>query len=95
MTGIKTNLDDLRHRVERVWTLYKMANLREGVDRKAEVPPDQWIGKSGFKNYVDQTPLNREDIEGMVENYYAEWGWDRKTGVPTPAALEILGLTEH
>jgi aldehyde:ferredoxin oxidoreductase len=72
-----------------------MANLREGLDRKAEVPPDQWIGKSGFKNYVDQTPLNREDIEGMVENYYAEWGWDRKTGVPTPAALEILGLTEH
>lgn len=95
VTGIKTSLDDLRRRVERVWTLYKMANLREGVDRKAEVPPDQWIGKSGFKNYVDQTPLTREDIEGMVENYYAEWGWDRKTGVPTPAALEILGLTEH
>jgi aldehyde:ferredoxin oxidoreductase len=92
VTGIKTSMADLRRRVERVWTLYKMANLREGVDRKAEVPPDQWIGKSGFKNYVDETPLTRGEIDSMVEDYYAEWGWDRKTGVPTPEALEQLGL---
>jgi aldehyde:ferredoxin oxidoreductase len=94
VTGIKTSLEDLRQRVERVWTLYKMANLREGVDRKAEDPPDQWIGKSGFKNYVDERPLTLEDIEGMVEDYYAEWGWDRKTGVPTADVLEKLGLAD-
>jgi aldehyde:ferredoxin oxidoreductase len=92
VTGINTTLEDLRQRVARVWTLYKMANLREGIDRKSEVPPHQWIGKSGFKNYVDETPLTRKDIEGMVEDYYAEWGWDRKTGVPTPEVREKLGL---
>lgn len=93
VTGIKTSPDDLRQRVERVWTLYKMANLREGIDRTAEEPPHQWIGKSGFKNYVDETPLTRADIDGMVADYYAEWGWDRKTGVPTAEVLEKLGLT--
>ena len=92
VTGIETGIEDLRKRVARVWTLYKMANLREGIDRKTEVPPHQWIGKSGFKNYVDETPLTRRDIERMVEDYYAEWGWDRRTGIPTPEALEKLGL---
>jgi len=29
----------------------------------------------------------------MVEDYYAEWGWDRKTGVPAPETLEHLGLS--
>ena len=93
VTGIKTGLDDLRRRVARVWTLYKMANLREGIDRKSEIPPSQWIGKSGFKSYVDETPITREDIDGMVEDYYAEWGWDRITGVPTVETLELLGLS--
>ncbi len=92
VTGIETGMEDLRKRVARVWTLYKMANLREGIDRKTEVPPHQWIGKSGFKNYVDETPLTRRGIERMVEDYYAEWGWDRKTGVPTPEGREELGL---
>ena len=92
VTGIKTGVEDIRKRAARVWTLYKMANLREGIDRKTEVPPHQWIGKSGFKNYVDEIPLTREDINGMVEDYYAEWGWDRKTGIPTPEAREKLGL---
>jgi aldehyde:ferredoxin oxidoreductase len=69
-----------------------MANLREGIDRKSEIPPSQWLGKSGFKSYVDETPITREDIDGMVEDYFAEWGWDRKSGVPTPETLERLGL---
>jgi aldehyde:ferredoxin oxidoreductase len=94
VTGIKTNVDDLRKRVARVWTLYKMANLREGIDRRSEIAPSQWLGKSGFKSYVDETPITREDIDGMVEDYFAEWGWNRKTGEPTPEALEMLGLPD-
>jgi len=95
VTGIKTSLEDLRRRVERVWTLYKLANIREEVEHKGEVPPDQWIGESGFKNYVTQKPLTREEMALMVEDYYQEWGWDRKTGVPTPETLKRLGLTEY
>jgi aldehyde:ferredoxin oxidoreductase len=85
VTGIKTGLEDLRQRVDRVWTLYKLANVREGVDRKQEKFPNQWINESGFKNYVTQKPLTGTEIEKMIEDYYAEWGWDRKTGIPTAA----------
>lgn len=94
VTGIKTSLEDLRRRVDRVWTLYKLANIREEVEHKGEVPPDQWIGESGFKNYVTQKPLTREEMALMMEDYYEEWGWDRKTGVPTPETLKKLGLMD-
>jgi aldehyde:ferredoxin oxidoreductase len=30
----------------------------------------------------------------MVEDYYEEWGWDGRSGVPTARRLEELGLTE-
>jgi aldehyde:ferredoxin oxidoreductase len=92
VTGIDTGRADLRRRVDRVWTLYKMANVREGAGPENEAIPDQWIGAAGFKNYVTGKPLTRVDIESMVEDYYAEWGWDRKTGVPTAQVLQKLGL---
>ena len=83
VTGIKTDLSDLRHRAERVWTLLKMANVREGFQRQLnEVPPDDWFKKSGFKDYLTGELLGKSDVEQMIEDYYDEWGWDTKTGIP-------------
>ena len=94
VTGIKTELEDLRQRVDRVWTLYHLVNLRDSDGRKGDIIPDQWIGKSGYKNYVTQQPLRSEDIKQMVGDYFEEWGWDRTTGVPGPEVLEKLGLAD-
>ena len=45
------------------------------------------------------TPLLTEhdgprQAEEMVEDYYEEQGWDRKTGDPTRIGTEALGLGE-
>ena len=92
VTGIKTDLDALRLRVDRVWTLLRMANLREGLTRKEEALPDQWFEQPPFRDYLTEEPVKREDVEQMVDDYYREWGWDPKTGTPTAAVLEKLGL---
>ncbi len=93
VTGIRTDLEDLRKRADRVWTLLRLANLREGFQReKAEVLPEQWFGPEGFKEYVSERPLTLQETDRMIEEYYLEWGWDRKSGVPTREALEALGL---
>ena len=94
VTGIRTDLPDLGKRVDRVWTLLRMANVREGLDRKAEALPEKWFEAPGFKDYVTEKPLSRQESEQMIEDYYEEWGWDRKTGVPTARLLKELGLTE-
>lgn len=94
VTGIRTDLPALRLRVDRIWTLYRMANLREGLEpHKQETPPDQWFSEAGFKNYLTGHRLTRLETEHMIAEYYSEWGWDSETGVPTAQALERLGLT--
>ncbi len=92
VTGIPTDLDALRRRADRVWTLYKLINVKEGIGRKAEAIPPRWVSGAGFKNYVTGEQLQRRDIEQMAADYYREWGWDPKTGAPTPEALRKLGL---
>jgi aldehyde:ferredoxin oxidoreductase len=93
VTGIDTDVAGLGHRADRVWTLLRMANIREGWERKHERLPDRWFEAPGFKNYVSEEPLSPEEAEHMIEDYYEEWGWDRKTGAPTARRLAELGLT--
>lgn len=93
VTGIPTDLPALRRRVERVWTLYRLINLREGLDRRQEeAPPAQWFGEAGFKDYLTGRPLVRAEVERMIGDYFQEWGWDPVTGVPTSRELARLGL---
>ncbi|MCP4751711.1 MAG: hypothetical protein GY866_12515 [Proteobacteria bacterium] len=93
VTGIETDLDQLRQRVDRIWTLYRLMNLRENPDRKSDQTfPENWFKIGGFREYVSEKPMSEGEAQGMIEDYYEEWGWDRKTGIPSSAALEKLGL---
>jgi aldehyde:ferredoxin oxidoreductase len=92
VTGIETDLAGLRHRADRVWTLLRLANIREGLGRKEESLPEQWFEAAGFKNYMSEEPLRRDEAREMIGDYYEEWGWDRNSGIPTPARLGELGL---
>jgi aldehyde:ferredoxin oxidoreductase len=94
VTGIPTDLPELRHRVDRIWTLLRVANLRQGLNTAAESLPHKWFEAPGFKDYAAETPLSREDAQRMIYDYYDEWGWDRTSGVPPPALLAELGLTD-
>jgi aldehyde:ferredoxin oxidoreductase len=96
VTGIPTDLEALTERVNRIWTLYRIANLREGLTpREDESAPEQWFGKTGFKEYLTGAPLNPSEVERMVKDYYREWGWDSESGVPLAQELERLGLVEQ
>jgi len=92
VTGLATDLEGLRQGADRVWTLLRLANLREGFSRKEDGFPEQWFGAEGFRDYLTDDPVNREALEQMVGDYYDEQGWDPETGVPTRRRLEELGL---
>ncbi len=94
VTGIQTDVHMLNERVERIWTLLRVMNIREGMGKKEETPPEKWFGPSGFKNYASGKLLSRNDVEEMISDYFAEWGWDRKTGVPGENVLRKLGLDQ-
>jgi aldehyde:ferredoxin oxidoreductase len=70
-----------------------MANVREDLREVGESLPERWFEAPGFKNYVTEEPLSREEAEQMIEDYFEEWGWDGRSGVPTDDRLEELRLT--
>jgi aldehyde:ferredoxin oxidoreductase len=94
VTGIPTTWPELSQRVDRVWTLLRMANVREGLNRNDETPPEKWFKTPGFKEYLTEKPMTRSESEQMINDYYHEWGWDPETGIPSEQILKELDLTE-
>jgi len=93
-TGISLTSQDLYRCGERVYNVEKLFNLREGIGRAADYPPERF-----FKEKIQTGPakgavLNRKQYDRLLNDYYAARGWDPDTGVPTPAKLKELGLEE-
>lgn len=98
-TGIEMDKTALMSAAERVWNLYKALNCREGFTRKDDTPPDKWfepLNAAGsefeMRDYFQTRKLTREDLKRLLDDYYDERGWDKRTGCPTDEKLRELGL---
>ncbi len=82
---------------ERIATLGRIFNMREGITRDQDVLPNRLFGPTptgGLKN----GGVDREKMDEAIHNFYAMMGWDPETGVPTPiklAELDISWAQEH
>lgn len=99
VTGVETTPADLKLASERTWNLWKLINYRAGFDRKDDEPPEIWFhplkedGKEHhLTDYFRTTPLAREDVEKLLDDYYDERGWDKETSRPVTGKLKQLGL---
>jgi aldehyde:ferredoxin oxidoreductase len=100
-TGFKKEPDELLKDAERAYNVYKMANVREGFDRKDDRFPEKWFqplrrpdkGEDMvLTDYFGRKDLTRDDVEKLLDDYYEEKGWDVVRGVPTRGKLIELGL---
>jgi len=91
-TGISMSADEMRHIGERIVTLERAFNLREGLAREDldVLPPRMFEPSPTFKK--GECTLTKEKLDGMLKEYYELRSWDPKTGVPTAEKLEGLGL---
>jgi aldehyde:ferredoxin oxidoreductase len=88
VTGIPTDLPGLRRRAERAWSLLRKANIREGSGSgDLDSLPGEWFEEGGFKEYLTGAPMKIESAQGMIEDYYDEWGWAPVTGTPNDPEL--------
>ncbi|MBU2548574.1 MAG: hypothetical protein KKB20_09210 [Proteobacteria bacterium] len=99
ITGEELDGPGLLERGERIWNLQKLLNTRMGFTREHDAPPEAWFTpveimghRAVLKDYYGRTEITRADVEDMLDDYYAERGWDRETGRPTRETLERLGL---
>jgi aldehyde:ferredoxin oxidoreductase len=72
---------------ERIWTLTRLFNAREGFDRDDDAIPEPLRTSA-----ADGTPgVDVDAFDRLLDRYYAARGWGDR-GLPTPAALDRLGL---
>ena len=81
---------------ERIYTLERMFNNREGAGRDDDTLPERYFVEPtnlGIRSFQGKT-IDREKFEEQLDEYYQAHGWD-KNGVPTPETLERLGLKQE
>jgi aldehyde:ferredoxin oxidoreductase len=88
VTGEHFTADDLMMVGERVWTLERLYNLREGFTQADDTLPDRMLNEPVSEGPSEGFTVK---LEPMLEEYYAFRGWD-KNGVPKPEKLKELSL---
>ncbi|MEW6082329.1 MAG: aldehyde ferredoxin oxidoreductase family protein [Bacillota bacterium] len=88
-TGLDMSEEGLLTLGERIWNLERVYNRAGGWTRQ-----DDWLPDRCFEPVVGPdigSPLTREELAAMIEEYYHLRGWDEQ-GVPLPETLGALDL---
>lgn len=88
ITGEHFTADDLMVVGERVWTLERLYNLREGFTMADDTLPGRLLNEPVAEGPSEGFTVK---LAPMLEEYYAFRGWD-KTGIPKPEKLKELNL---
>jgi aldehyde:ferredoxin oxidoreductase len=79
---------------QRIETLSRLFNMREGTTRKDDVlPPRLWEPEETGPRKGMTSAVSKEDFKAQLDKFYELRGWD-KTGKPTKETIELLGLSE-
>ena len=90
VTGWEMSQSEFTRAGERIFNLKRMYNVRCGVSRKDDTIPTRMLReKRGEGGSADNLP----PFESILDEYYTYRGWD-KSGVPSEAKLEELGLAD-
>ena len=90
-TGMKHfgSVKNLTEIAERIVTMKRLFNKREGITRKDDSLPDRFT-----KEPMPEGPGKGQtvDLDPMLDDYYRLRGWDLKTGLPTEETIKRLSL---
>jgi aldehyde:ferredoxin oxidoreductase len=94
VTGYEMTPEELNITGERINTLAKLINVREGKSRKDDTLPWKVINQP----IIDEGPVKgsvvtQEELDLMLDDYYQARGWNVE-GIPTKTKLKELGLED-
>lgn len=88
-TGLKLSPQEVRDAGARIINLERMFGVREGVTRRDDDLPTRFKETPLAEGASSGTVV---DTDLMLDEYYAERGWNQATGWPTPETLIKLSL---
>ncbi len=92
ITGLDWDVDRFLTAGERIFTLEKMFNFREGFRREDDGLPDRFFAEPFTLGKKKKAKLDREEFKSMMDDYYVERDWDPVTTRPSDKKLAELGL---
>jgi aldehyde:ferredoxin oxidoreductase len=94
-TGMKISEQEIMMAGRRILTLEKSFNVREGADRKHDDLPWRLMNEPASPAQPGKVFMNsREELDGMLDRYYALQEWDPKTSWPYEKTLVKVGLKD-
>lgn len=91
-TGWDVSLQDLEQIGDRIWNVERLFNVRQGKNRKDDLPPRRLLEEPISTGPAKGERLDRDKYEAMLTEYYRLRGWSPETGVPTKEKRIELGL---
>ncbi len=95
ITGMDFSVEELNKIGERVWTLERAFNCREGVRRERDTVPERFMTEPIPDGPMKGAILTRDELEMMKDEFYESYGWDQKTGIPTLERWLSLGFRKE
>jgi aldehyde:ferredoxin oxidoreductase len=94
VTGIDMTPEELKRSGERINTIARLINIREGLGRKDDTLP--W--KAMNMPIPDEGPVkgafvSQEELDLLLDDYYESRGWTLE-GVPTAEKLKEIGMDD-
>jgi aldehyde:ferredoxin oxidoreductase len=90
VTGWDTSLEELLVAAERIITMARLFNVREGFSEADDVLPKRFF-QPKTNGALSDKPLKRAMMNKAKNTYYLLMGWDTK-GIPYPEKVEALGI---
>lgn len=92
VTGRAFTRDDLRRAAQRGLAIERVMLAREGRHRRME---EEALGPHfALPCRADGTAIDAAGLSALMDEFYAERGWDAEHGWPTPGLLKDLGLED-
>ena len=92
VTGWDTGIMEQLRVAERILTMARLFNVREGFTADDDRLPRRFFQPKTDGALSDRS-LDPDKMEMAKRYYYTLMGWDANTGVPLPQKLEELGIT--
>jgi aldehyde:ferredoxin oxidoreductase len=91
-TGIPMSVGQLQKAGERILTLERIFNIREGMAREDDTLPRRMLAEAIPDGPSKGLTITKEEFEEMLKEYYELHGWDTSTGIPRQDTLEELSI---
>ncbi len=92
LTGTEYNEENIMKVGERINNIARAFNVREGFTRAQDTLPNRILTEPLKGGPAKGNSLSKEDLDMMLDEYYAKRGWDESTGTPKREKLAELGI---